>query len=166
MRLKQTLLSKAAKTVQAKKIKARTVKPVIVIDTREKRPYVFNSSKFGSVKKALPSGDYSLEGLEDKIAIERKSLSDFISTLVHNRERFDAELKRLSSFNFSWIVVEGSIKEILSGDYRSLIKPKSLLGITTSIMVDFPKTPIVFCDDRPCAAAMVEALMLRCYKRM
>ncbi len=41
----------------------------IVIDSREQRPYQFP----GAVVKTLPTGDYSIVGLTDRVAIERKS---------------------------------------------------------------------------------------------
>jgi ERCC4-type nuclease len=135
--------------------------PVFVVDSREQRPYSFTSA--GSVVKALPAGDYSLEGFEEKIAIERKSLSDYISSVVHNRRRFEAELQKLTGYEYAWVVVEGSLVDVLAGNYRSRINPKSLLGITTSLMTDY--IPIVFAGNRPCARVLTEALLLRCYKR-
>jgi len=52
-------------------------KPIIVVDTREQRAYTFPESRVGGVvQAALPAGDYSVQGFETQIAIERKSLSD------------------------------------------------------------------------------------------
>lgn len=52
-------------------------KPIIVVDTREQRPYSFDEARVGGVvHAALPAGDYSLLGQETRIAIERKSLAD------------------------------------------------------------------------------------------
>ena len=51
----------------------------IIKDTREKQGYTFQPSKTqyhvckGMVSRKLDTGDYSLEGLEDKICIERKA---------------------------------------------------------------------------------------------
>jgi ERCC4-type nuclease len=45
----------------------------ILIDTREQIP--FNFSRYGvqTETDALPVGDYSIPGFEDRVAIERKS---------------------------------------------------------------------------------------------
>jgi ERCC4-type nuclease len=137
--------------------------PIFVIDSREQHPYRFDSTRTGSVVKGLPAGDYSLVGLETYVAVERKSLSDFISTVVHDRERFETELQKLRGYEYAWVIVEGSMEDVLSGNYRSRINPKSLLGITTSLMTDY--IPILFAGNRPCARALVEALLLRCHKR-
>ena len=139
----------------------RSDKPVIVIDSREQLPYSFTLA--GSVVKALPAGDYSVVGYETRFAVERKSLEDFISSVVHDRERFETELKKLVAYEHAWVVVEGSLEDILSGNYRSRINPNSLLGMATALMTDY--IPIIFAGNRPCARALVEALLMRCYKR-
>ena len=53
-----------------------TPRATVLVDTREQNP--FNFSRFrgwfaGVEKKALPLGDYSVAGLEDVCAVERKS---------------------------------------------------------------------------------------------
>jgi ERCC4-type nuclease len=63
-------------------------KPVVLIDTREQSPFDF--SRFPNWiadqrKQKLHVGDYSVEGMEDLIVIERKSLSDLITTLMQQR---------------------------------------------------------------------------------
>ena len=49
---------------EGKSMTSPPFKPVIVIDTREQRPYSFAEEVAGSVRKALPAGDYSVEGWE------------------------------------------------------------------------------------------------------
>ena len=46
--------------------------PVIIIDSREQIPYEFEGSQVGTLK----SGDYSLDGFQDRVAVERKSKAD------------------------------------------------------------------------------------------
>ena len=50
---------------------------IVAIDTREQKPYRFPRSEV----KTLASGDYSVVGLEDRIAIERKTKEDAYSSL-------------------------------------------------------------------------------------
>lgn len=78
---------------------------VIAIDSREKRPYKFESlSKVVSLK----TGDYSIVGFENIIAIERKSKADLFMSFGKNRERFERECKRLSEIRYAGIVVEST----------------------------------------------------------
>jgi len=128
----------------------------IIIDSREQRPYIFNGE---CCKKALPAGDYSLEGLETTIAIERKSLEDYIHTVIQGKRRFGVELKKLQEYAFAAVVIEASISDILAGDYRSEITPAALLGITCGLMHSYSPVHIVFAGDRPHARVLVEELL-------
>jgi DNA excision repair protein ERCC-4 len=135
--------------------------PVIVIDTREQRPYSFSTRVAGSVRKALPAGDYSVAGRETEIAIERKTMDDYIATIVHARTRFSRELAALRQYRHAWIVVEGSLDDLLRGRYASRAHPNAVLALTTQIMCA-SGIPVLFAHSRPCARALVEALLLRC----
>mgnify|MGYP000847420858 CR=1 FL=1 len=78
----------------------------IVVDSREQAPWAFRCE---TVRKALPAGDCSVEGLETKIAVERKSLTDFVHTVIHDRERFGRELLLLSTYDAACVVVEADL---------------------------------------------------------
>ena len=98
----------------------RTFPVPVLIDTREQRPWAFanivaDAQDGGDGAKpmivttkpaTLASGDYSLDGFTDQIAIERKSINDFRSTIVGGRERFERELARLSLLKVAAVVVE------------------------------------------------------------
>lgn len=51
----------------------------IVIDSREKEPYTFACEV---LKAKLDAGDYSVHGFEHQVAVERKSLADFVGTVI------------------------------------------------------------------------------------
>ena len=70
-------------------------KPVILIDSREQEGFSFDPAVADVERKGLPAGDYSVAGLIDRVAVERKSLDDFVSTVIHGRARFAIELKKL-----------------------------------------------------------------------
>jgi hypothetical protein len=75
------------------------LRPKIVIDSREQAPLKFTS--FEAVTGTLYSGDYSIRGLEDQFAVERKSVDDLANCcLSSNRGRFEHELHRLRGFGF------------------------------------------------------------------
>ena len=77
----------------------------IIIDTREQKPLAFNKSKAieGVIKKKLDVGDYSIEGYEDKIAIERKSPGDLFGSLFGGHKRFQKELEKGMDYDFFMI---------------------------------------------------------------
>jgi len=103
----------------------QTQNPVFIIDSREQKPYQFQGE---AVIASLKTGDYSLLGLESVAAVERKELSDFINCVTFDRERFLRELDRASDFRRFWVVIEGTIDQIERGQYRSKVKPESVLG--------------------------------------
>lgn len=83
----------------------------VVIDTREQRPYVFPRARVATLK----TGDYSIVGFEDRIAIERKSLEDLFGSLGGGRERFEREFERMAGLEYAALVVESSLPRILEG---------------------------------------------------
>ena len=140
--------------------KAAISEAVIVIDTREQLPYSFDTQ---SISRKLDAGDYSVEGLEDRVAIERKSLDDFVSTVIRSRKRFANELEKLRQYDFACIVVEADLTDIAQGRYRSGAHPKSVLGATLSIIADYG-IPIYFCSNRRLACRFVYHLLLRLHR--
>lgn len=82
----------------------------ILIDSREQDPYRFTAP---TVTTGLRSGDYSIIGLQDKIAIERKSLQDAYQTFSHGRARFERELVRLSKLDYAAVVIEADLDKAL-----------------------------------------------------
>lgn len=68
----------------------------IIIDTREQAPFAFRHERMDATTEpgTLAVGDYSLAGLEDRVAVERKSLPDLVMCLGRERERFERELAR------------------------------------------------------------------------
>lgn len=140
-------------------------KPVIVVDTREKHPYMFGTNGLRSVvHSALPAGDYSLKGYETQIAIERKSIDDYVQTIIHSQDRFNRELTMLRSYPRAWIVVEGTLDDILQGRYSSRAHPQSILALTTTIMTRHG-IPVLFASDRSSALVLVESLLLQWYSQ-
>jgi len=137
----------------------------IIVDTREQEPYSFDASNIEVIRRALPAGDYSVEGHERSVAVERKTLEDFVFTVIRARKRFTKELKLLSGYETACIVVEAEFRDLLCGRYRCGAHPKSLLGLLLSIVVDF-RIPVFFCSDRQSACQFVGAFLQRYYHRV
>ena len=138
--------------------------PVIIIDTREQAEYSFNPQLAATVRRALPAGDYSVVGLEGEVVVERKSLDDFISTVIHARQRFRRELSKLAGYRAACVVVEANLLDILLGRYRGEAHPKAVLGSTLSILLDYG-IPVYFCGTRPAACQFVQAYLLAAHAR-
>lgn len=128
---------------------------VIIADTREQQPYSFPCA---TNRKALAAGDYSVEGLEDRLAVERKSLSDFVHTVIYDHERFGRELLLLSTYDAACVVVEADLDAVLrnqrTDDLRGA-KPESVLGAALYIDRQYG-VPVFWCGSRQAARAFTE----------
>ena len=98
-------------------ITGKVPKPVVLVDTREQNP--FELSRFdnwirGERVATLETGDYSIEGMEHLVCLERKSLPDLVGTLMQNRQRFFRQLERMQAFPHRAIIVEASYEDVKS----------------------------------------------------
>lgn len=136
----------------------------IIVDTREQRPWAFPLDRFTTERRGLLSGDYSLAGLEDRVAVERKSLGDLVGTVIQNWLRFRSELNRLSGFDVAIVAVEGNVKDILDHNYESQANPESVLARVAEITIDHG-IPVVFWGDASTAEKMAARFLGLCWKR-
>ena len=120
----------------------------IIADTREQRVFSFARYEAEVERAALPTADYSLPGFEDRVGIERKELGDLVACLMGaNRERFEKELRRLSSYELKAVVVEASMRDVADRLYRSEMKPHAVLQSVLAFQVRYG-VPFLFCGDR------------------
>ena len=136
----------------------------IIIDTREQEPYSFDSRLAAAVRRALPAGDYSVEGLEERVAVERKTPDDFVSTVIHSRSRFREELRKLSGYRAACVVVEAGLLDLLKQTYRGEAHTNAVLGNALSIILDFG-VPVFFCGNRQAPCQFVQAYLLAAHAR-
>ncbi len=128
--------------------------PVIVIDTREQKPLPFERLK--TQTSTLITGDYSVAGLENLFAIERKSVHDLVACCIaSNRERFERELHRLRGFRFKRLLIVGTEEQILRGNFQSNIKPKAVLATLSAFEVRYD-VPVVFCETAESGGRLIE----------
>jgi len=129
----------------------------IKIDSREQQPYKFeNSSEVG----AIPIGDYSICGLENHIAIERKELNDLIGCLTNGRERFEKELFKGKALDYFALVIEASLSDLVNGHYRSEMNPKSAVQSLLAFSIRY-KLPIFFAGSRKYGQRVTESLLCK-----
>lgn len=100
---------------------------VPIIDRREQCPLTLPGLA-EPVYGTLATGDYSAVGLEHVVSVERKSLSDLLSCIGQERERFDREVQRLLAYPVRALVVESTWVAIETGGWQSRVTPAAALG--------------------------------------
>lgn len=138
---------------------------VILIDQQEKKPFTFGRQKTKTTH--LKTGDYTLEGLEDKICIERKSLQDLASSIT--KQRFWNEMERMSSINKSYLLLECSSEDITkfpagSGIPRKVwrflkVKPPFIFSSLKKIEEKYG-VEVIFSENRSEAAKKCKSILL------
>ncbi len=118
--------------------------PIAIIDTREQTPLSFRRFKgwFARIEhRALRLGDYSVEGMEDTCAVERKDLADLIQSFTTNRAIFINRLRRMSELPHSLLVVTASLTKIKSEyPYRAASPNRimqSLIAVLAGLRLPF-----------------------------
>jgi DNA excision repair protein ERCC-4 len=155
----------------------------VLIDGREKAPYRFtgidSDARDGRRKIIVPtkwahlkSGDYTVDGLQDIIAVERKSLKDLYGTLGQDRARFQAEHERMAKMQRAVVVIEASWFEIInmppSFDYagemlQSKLPPKTVFRTALSWHVRYG-VPWIVAEDRRFAEIYTFRFLEKCWK--
>lgn len=125
----------------------RTPLPTAIVDTREQNPLSFRRFKgwFEKVEyRALRLGDYSIAGMEDRCAVERKDLADLIHSFTTNRAVFIERLRRMSELPHSLLVVTCSLREIKSEYPYCAASPnritQSLIAVLAGLRLPFLST--------------------------
>ena len=147
-----------------KEEKVNWIAPIeIKIDTREKLLLKFPNhikTEIGCLK----FGDYSLVG-DEKIVIERKSISDAAGTFSAGYDRFKRELQRAKKAGgYIVILIENSYSDFRSIEYLPQTRHiKSNYDHLSKRMRDlyeeFSNFQIVFCDGRKQAAQITEYIL-------
>ena len=129
---------------------------IIKVDSREQRPYEFENSEVGTV----PVGDYSIMGLENHVAVERKTLDDLIGCLTKDRERFEKELHKARALDYFALVIEASLSDLVNGRFRSKMGPKSAVQSLLTFSIRY-RLPIFFAENREYGARVTESLLVK-----
>ncbi len=132
-----------------------------IVDTREQTPWEL--APLRTARGTLRTGDYSVHGLEDYIAIERKSLPDLLGCIGGSRARFTEEIERLCAYEVRAVIIEASWADILSGAYRSAVKPASACGSILGWMA--MGVPFLFAGDAHSASEACARLLFIAARR-
>lgn len=83
----------------------------IIIDTREQHPWEF--PEFAVANKKLDTGDYSIEGMENILCIERKNgIAEIANNITENR--FKDVIERMSKYKHSFILIECDYDQLMN----------------------------------------------------
>lgn len=133
------------------------IKPVLIQDTRERKPIDFsNDTAFSNIiVRKLDFGDYSLEGLENEICIERKADGgELLTNLLQNKERIVAEFERMSACKHKFVVIEQDLADLLNPKryYGSkyfknkMAAPAMVMSYLSSLMLE-QNVHVIFAGD-------------------
>ena len=127
----------------------------IICDSREQvNAHVtryFDKQKIPHISRKLDTGDYSAQigalSTEKDIVIERKhNLDEICGNFTAERERFEREFLRAKAYGTKVVLIieNATWTDIFLGNYRSKVKPQSLVGSLLSWMVRYNIT-VMFC---------------------
>lgn len=85
----------------------------------------------------LKTGDYTIQGMEDRVTVERKTVEDLLQTLAQGRDRFKREHERMAEMDAACVMIEGTWPEILSGEYEHGVTPKVAFRTWLSWSIEF-----------------------------
>jgi hypothetical protein len=138
-------------------------KDTIYVDTREQNWLKFN---IPFEIKTLPYGDYTCSNDNCSCFIERKSLSDFISTLsVGNLKRFKNEITKAKKDNaYLVVIVEEKLTNALSFQYLPHISkkikatPEFIFHNVRQLLQEFDNLQFLFVDGREEMKRAIESI--------
>lgn len=137
----------------------------IIVDTREQQPWVFDN--YVVANKKLDTGDYSVEGLEHLLAVERKkSISEFANNITESR--FKDVVERLSNIKYAFLLLEFDLQDVLIYPVGSTV-PRRLwdkIKISPSFIMKHllelqihHNIKVIFCGDASNAEKMAESIL-------
>ena len=146
----------------------------VIIDTREQTPFEFTSSKISeTITRKLDTGDYSVEGLEDILCIERKfNVGEFYNNIT--QKRFWAEMERMKAYKHRFMIFEFSVSDIEMFPYGSglpkhvinklKISSAYLMKCVARLQIEYD-IHVVFGGNRDNSVYLVTNIMKEVYER-
>lgn len=145
----------------------------VIKDTREQTGYYF--SKYGTcagmVEQKLDTGDYAIQGMEDKCCIERKgSVEELAINLGQKKHAFLNEIDRMKPFPHKFLVLEFTLEDLVNFPDNTRIpkKQKSSIKITGKYMLKclmefqlYDDVHILFCGNKHNAFLTVSSILKR-----
>jgi hypothetical protein len=119
----------------------------IVVDAHERYPYRFAQQQVRTERRGLRCGDYAVE-IDGAVvaAVERKSLTDLVSSLTSGRLRF--AVSELAALPRAAVVVEDRYSQVFA---QTQVRPAVVADGLAELQVRWPSVPLVFCETRALA---------------
>lgn len=149
----------------------------VIKDSREQDGHIFErfegrfTSCNGMLVKKLETGDYSLVGLEDKLCIERKGrVSELAINLGKDKHRFLAEIERMKSFPFKFLILEFSLEDVNNFPEGSEIPEEKWKSVVVTgkyivkMLVEFQMyygIHVLFCGNKRNSKLMINSVLKR-----
>lgn len=119
----------------------------ILVDAHERYPFTFTAQRAQTTRQGLPCGDYAIVR-DGRIlaAVERKSLSDLVSSLSSGRLGY--QLGELATLPRAAVVVEDRFSQIFALRHQ---RPAVVADGLAELQIRWPTVPIVYCENRKLA---------------
>jgi ERCC4-type nuclease len=138
------------------------VLPRIAVDTREQYRYIFPDHE--SYRTTLATGDYSLEGFTNVLAVERKNHADAWAMLTDSRKRFERCLERMSQLDRAAIVIECSMADFcVPPPQVKRVNAATAAGSYISWSTKY-RIPVFFAENRQWAERVTLRILAAYYK--
>jgi len=142
----------------------------VIIDTREQQPWIFERTT--AEHKKLDTGDYSVEGYENILCIERKkSVSEIANNITESR--FKDVIERMNSYKYASLILEFNLNDIYRYPVGSNVpkhmwsKIKISSGFIIKNLLELQiknNIKILFCDNAMNASKIALSLMKKVYE--
>ncbi len=149
------IFSKPKTRISTTQSKNKQSNSKIIIDYREKNSLVISELKrqgFEIEFKELKVADYIIRN----VVIERKTISDFISSMIN--KRLIKQLEELKQYNNPLLIIEGiEEQELYNDDNHMHVNPNAIRGFLLSILLKH-KIPIMFTKNAFDTAKFIEII--------
>lgn len=142
----------------------------VIIDTREQQPWIFERTT--AENKKLDTGDYSVEGYENILCIERKkSVSEIANNITESR--FKDVIERMNSYKYAFLILEFNLNDIYRYPVGSNVpkhmwnKIKISSGFIIKNLLELQlknNIKVLFCDNAINASKIALSLMKKVYE--
>jgi|688.fasta_scaffold306613_3 ERCC4-type nuclease len=142
----------------------------IIVDTREQKPWEF--SEYSTAHQKLDTGDYSIQGFENIVAIERKrNVAEIANNITESR--FEDVINRLKQIKYPFILLEFNLQSVLQYPIGSSIpkrlwskikiSPNYIIKHLIDLQIEH-NINVIFCGDSDNAEHMATSILKRIYK--
>ncbi len=149
-------------------IPVRLPRPVLLVDTREQAAYTFSRFRpwfAGIERRPLPVGDYSIAGLEERVAVLRRSLPALHTSLAPGGQRhsFLQACARLGNFKQRFLIIEASFEEVLKRSPDRAVDPNAVLSSLQALAIRWGIQPW-FAGSRALGEELTACLLHKAYQ--